>query len=580
MAIPIMIPKNSNKPYLVQSFLEESAGRLPSKVALISDKKRLTYMEIEERANRVAQFLRQSGVQRQDRVAILLENSAESVIAMFAILKADAIFIILSPSMKSQKLLYILNDCQVKALFTHTDKLEVVSAVSGSAPSLKYVIFVGEKDKIPQNDDPISISWSDIDLLSSKSAIRNPQLNTDIECYPLPSTLAPLDSPPSNEFGTPYTLHPPPYASGPAPCALRPVPFSNIDLDLATIIYTSGSTGNPKGVMLTHSNIVSAAASIISYLENREDDIIMNALPLSFDYGLYQVLMAFKFGGTVVLERRFTYPYQIIQKMVQEKVTGLPGVPTIFAILLGLGDLETFDFSSLRYITNTAAALPPAHIAKLRKLFPQARLYSMYGLTECKRVSYLPPEEIDRRPTSVGRGMPNEEVWIVDEQDNRVGPHMVGELVVRGSNVMRGYWSLPEETVRVLKPGKYPGEAVLYTGDLFRMDEEGYLYFVGRKDDMIKSRGERISPKEIEQCLCAMDGVADAAAIGVPDEILGQAIKVFICCREGCSLKEQDILRHCKENLEDFMLPKFVQFVNALPKTPNEKTNRLALGSI
>jgi acyl-CoA synthetase (AMP-forming)/AMP-acid ligase II len=332
--------------------------------------------------------------------------------------------------------------------------------------------------------------------------------------------------------------------------------------------------------MLTHSNIVSAAASIISYLENREDDIIMNALPLSFDYGLYQVLMAFKFGGTVVLERRFTYPYQIIQRMVEEKVTGFPGVPTIFAILLGLKDLETFDFSSLRYITNTAAALPPAHIAKLRKLFPQARLYSMYGLTECKRVSYLPPEEIDRRPTSVGRGMPNEEVWIVDEQDNRVGPHMVGELVVRGSNVMRGYWSLPEETVRVLKPGKYPGEAVLYTGDLFRMDEEGYLYFVGRKDDMIKSRGERISPKEIEQCLCAMDGVADAAAIGVPDEILGQAIKVFICCREGCSLKEQDILRHCKENLEDFMLPKFVQFVNALPKTPNEKTNRLALGSI
>jgi acyl-CoA synthetase (AMP-forming)/AMP-acid ligase II len=163
------------------------------------------------------------------------------------------------------------------------------------------------------------------------------------------------------------------------------VPSFNIDLDLATIIYTSGSTGNPKGVMLTHLNIVSAAASIISYLENREDDIIMNTLPLSFDYGLYQVLMAFRFGGTVVLERGFTYPHQVIQRMVQEKVTGFPGVPTIFAILLGLKDLEAFDFSSLRYITNTAAALPPAHIAKLRKIFPQARLYSMYGLTECKQ---------------------------------------------------------------------------------------------------------------------------------------------------------------------------------------------------
>jgi len=323
--------------------------------------------------------------------------------------------------------------------------------------------------------------------------------------------------------------------------------------------------------------MVSAATSIISYLENREDDIILNTLPLSFDYGLYQVLMAFRFGGTVVLERRFTYPYQTIQRMVEEKVTGLPGVPTIFAILLGFKDLETFDFSSLRYITNTAAALPPAHISKLRKIFPQARLYSMYGLTECKRVSYLPPGEIDRRPTSVGRGMQNEEVWIVDEQGNRVGPHVVGELVVRGSNVMRGYWGLPEETARVLKPGKYPGEVVLYTGDLFRVDEEGYLYFVGRKDDMIKSRGERISPKEIEQCLCAMDGVAEAAVIGIPDEILGQAIKAIISTRDGCSLKEQDVLRHCAENLEDFMVPKSVQFVGNLPRNLNAKIDKLLL---
>jgi acyl-CoA synthetase (AMP-forming)/AMP-acid ligase II len=263
--------------------------------------------------------------------------------------------------------------------------------------------------------------------------------------------------------------------------------------------------------------------------------------------------------------------------MMEEKVTGFPGVPTIFAILLGLKDLGTFDFSSLRYITNTAAALPPAHIAKLRKIFPQARLYSMYGLTECKRVSYLPPEEIDRRPTSVGRGMPNEEVWIVDENGERVGPGETGELVVRGSNVMRGYWGLPEETARVLKPGKYPGEAVLYTGDLFRMDEEGYLYFVGRKDDMIKSRGERISPREIEQCLCAMDGVAEAAVIGIPDEILGQAIKAIISTRSGCSLKEQDVLRHCAENLEDFMVPKSVQFVGGLPKNSNAKVDKLLL---
>jgi acyl-CoA synthetase (AMP-forming)/AMP-acid ligase II len=323
--------------------------------------------------------------------------------------------------------------------------------------------------------------------------------------------------------------------------------------------------------------MISAATSITTYLRNQEDDIIIDVLPLSFDYGLYQVLMAFKFGGTVVLEKSFTYPYQIIQKMIQEKVTGFPGVPTIYAILLGLKDLDKLDFSNLRYITNTAAALPPTHIEKLRKTFPHARIYSMYGLTECKRVSYLPPEEIDRHPSSIGRGMPNEEVWVVDENGNRVGPGVVGELVVRGSNVMRGYWGLPEETTRVLKPGKYPGEVILHTGDLFRTDEGGYLYFVGRKDDMIKSKGERISPKEIEQCLCALECVAEAAVIGIPDEILGQAIKAFIRYHDGKNLTEKEVLKHCKVHLEDFMIPQSITFLDSFPKTSSGKIDKLAL---
>ena len=364
-----------------------------------------------------------------------------------------------------------------------------------------------------------------------------------------------------------------------SPSALCPLPSANIDLDLATIIYTSGSTGTPKGVMLTHLNMVSAAASIIGYLENREDDIILNVLPLSFDYGLYQVLMAFKFGGTVVLGKSFTFSFQVIQEMIREKVTGFPLVPTLLAILLSLKGLDKFDFSNIRYISNTAAALPPAHIAKLRKIFPHVRIFSMYGLTECKRVSYLPPEEIDRRPTSVGKAMPNEEVWIVDDQGNRVGSHMVGELVVRGSNVMRGYWGLPEETARALRPGTYPGEMVLYTGDLFKMDEEGFLYFVGRKDDLIKSRGERISPKEIEDCLCAHEGVAETAVIGVPDEILGMAIVAYLSSKEGFNLDEKRILKHCKENLEEFMIPKFIRIMTPLPKTPNGKIDKRTLKS-
>ena len=537
---------------LLQHFLEHSAQRLPDKIALICGDERLTYSEVDRKTNRVARFLRDHGIERQDRVAIFLDNSVESVISLFGVLKADAIFLMLSPTLKTQKLSYILNNCQAKALITHTNKLNVASSVFGSVPSLRFVIFTGDKDKIPTSGYPNPILWNEMDSLHTSRLAPCEHIDIDSETQHL--TL-------STQHST-SNLHP---------------PTLNIDLDLATIIYTSGSTGDPKGVMLTHLNMVSAATSITTYLENREDDIIIDMLPLSFDYGLYQVLMAFKFGGTVVLEKSFTYPYQVIQKMIQEKVTGFPGVPTIYAILLGLKDLDKFDFSNLRYMTNTAAALPPAHIEKLRKIFPHARIYSMYGLTECKRVSYLPPEEIDRRPGSIGRGMPNEEVWIVDENGNRVGPGVVGELVVRGSNVMRGYWGLPEETERVLRPGKYPGEKVLYTGDLFRTDEEGYLYFVGRKDDMIKSKGERISPKEIEQCLCTLDGVAEAAVIGVSDEILGQAIKAFIRCHDGKNLTDKDVLKHCKVHLEDFMVPQSVIFLDSLPKTSSNKIDKLAL---
>lgn len=529
---------------LVQHFLEHSEARVPDKVALISGEKRVTYGSIDQQANRTAWLLRDLGIERQDRVAILMDNSAESVFALFGILKADAIFLMLSPTMKAPKLSYILNDCQVKALITYSSKARVVSEAVTHVASLRHVLWVGgHASGDPQKDGSVEHHSLDEALGTSPSSMRLPM--------------------PHSAFRIPHSIDPP--------------PSCNIDLDLATVIYTSGSTGEPKGVMLTHSNMVSAATSITEYLENLEDDIIMNVLPLSFDYGLYQVLMAFKFGGTVVLERSFTYPYQVIQKMIQEKVTGFPGVPTVFAILLELKDLDRFDFSALRYITNTAAAFPPAYIQKLRKILPHVRVYSMYGLTECKRVSYLPPEEIDRRPSSVGRGMPNEEVWIVDEHGNLAGPGVVGELVVRGANVMRGYWGLPEETARVLKPGKYPGEKVLRTGDLFKMDSEGYLYFVGRKDDMIKSRGERVSPKEIELCLCALEGVAEAAVVGMPDEILGQAIVAYIRCPDGRSLPEKEVLRHCRANLEDFTVPQTVKFVSSFPKTSSGKIDKLKL---
>ncbi|MEW6375905.1 MAG: AMP-binding protein [Thermodesulfobacteriota bacterium] len=532
---------------LLQNFLEESAKKFPQKVALISKGERLTYQEIDQKANKISQLLQSQGIQRGDRVAIFLDNSIESVVSLFGILKADAVFLMLSPTLKTQKLSYILNNCQAKALITHTNKLGVVSGVFGSVPSLQFVIFAGNKDKIPVSNCPNPVFWGEMDSLTEQLTLNTEHLS-------------------NTQHPTLYTLRPAPYNR-----------CSNIDLDLATIIYTSGSTGNPKGVMLTHLNMISAATSITTYLENVPEDIIIDVLPLSFDYGLYQILMAFKFGGTVVLEQSFAYPYEIIKQMVRERVTGFPGVPTVFAILLQMEDLKKYDLSSLRYITNTAASLPVDHIQRLRGIFPQAKLYSMYGLTECKRVSYLPPDELDRRPGSVGRGMPNEEVWIVDENGNRVEPGVVGELVVRGSNVMRGYWGDPETTDRVLKPGPLPGEKVLYTGDLFKMDEEGFIYFVGRKDDMIKTKGERVSPKEVENALYGLEGIVEVAVIPVQDDILGQAIKAYVVRQNGYPLKEKDVLRHCKNELEEFAIPKYIEFRDSLPKTSSGKIDKLTL---
>jgi len=521
---------------LLQNFLEESAYKFPNKVALIHKGERLNYQQMDEKSNNVARWLRSQGIQRGDRVAVFLDNSIESVVSLFGILKADAVFLMLSPTLKTQKLSYILNNCQARALITHTSKLYVVSGIFGSVSSLQFVIFTGDKGKIPMAHCPLPIFWDEIESWTQHS-----------------------------------TLHTQHAAFSPQP------PTLSIDLDLATIIYTSGSTGNPKGVMLTHLNMISAATSITTYLRNVPEDIIIDVLPLSFDYGLYQVLMAFKFGGTVVLEQSFAYPYKMIKQMVREKVTGFPGVPTMFAILLQMEDIKKYDLGSLRYITNTAAALPVEHIRRIREAFPQATLYSMYGLTECKRVSYLPPEELDRRSGSVGRGMPNEEVWVVDEYGNRVGPGIVGELVVRGSNVMRGYWGDPETTDRVLRPGPIPGEKILYTGDLFKTDAEGFLYFVGRKDDMIKTRGERVSPKEVENALYALEGILEAAVIPIPDEILGQAIKAFIVPRNGYSLTDKSVLKHCKKQLEEFAVPKVIEFRDSLPKTSSGKIDKLTL---
>jgi acyl-CoA synthetase (AMP-forming)/AMP-acid ligase II len=326
--------------------------------------------------------------------------------------------------------------------------------------------------------------------------------------------------------------------------------------------------------MMTHQNVVAAATSITTYLENTSDDIILNVLPIAFDYGLYQVLMAFKVGATLVLEKSFAFPQHIINRAEEEKVTGLPLVPTMAALLLGQRNLAPGVLPSLRYITNTAAALPPTHIERLQALFPHVRLYSMYGLTECKRCTWLPPAELKKRISSVGIAIPGTEAYVADEAGNKAAPNVVGELVIRGAHVMKGYWENPEATARALRPGPYPWESVLYTGDLFRTDEEGFLYFVGRKDDIIKSRGEKVSPKEVENVVYALPGIAEAAVIGVPDPILGHAIKVVVALEPDSTLKAEDVVRHCARFLEDYMVPKHIEFRESLPKTDSGKISR------
>jgi acyl-CoA synthetase (AMP-forming)/AMP-acid ligase II len=349
---------------------------------------------------------------------------------------------------------------------------------------------------------------------------------------------------------------------------------TGINLDLAMLIYTSGSTGFPKGVMMTHQNVDAAATSITTYVGNTPDDIILAVSPISFDYGLYQVLMAVKVGATLVLEKSFAFPQAILNRIAQEKVTGFPLVPTMAALLLQMKDLRPGQYPTLRYITNTAAALPPAHIARLQELFPTTTLFSMYGLTECKRCTYLPPEQLKTRPGSVGIAIPGTEAYVVGDDGVPLPFGSTGELVIRGPHVMKGYWENAEATAKALRPGPLPQEMVLYTGDLFRTDEEGFLYFLGRKDDIIKTRGEKVSPKEVENVLYSLAGVREAAVVGVPDPVLGLAIKAVISLETFSALAAADVIRHCAKHLEDFMVPKHVEIRDQLPKSENGKIAR------
>jgi long-chain acyl-CoA synthetase len=518
-------------PVLVHEWLRRSARRHPSRLALICREQRLSYADIDTYSDQLAITLQAIGVKRHDRVLIFLDNSAETVISVYGVLKAGGAFCIVSPLLKAEKLSYVLLNSQASCIIADTGKHSVVEeSLSGQDHHCK-LIWVQGSAPVSTALTTHSITWDE-----ALSPLNGRITGSQVQQWP-----------------------------------------RLIDRDLAALIYTSASTGEAKGIVSTHHNMVSAARSIIQYIGNTENDVILNVLPLSFDYGLYQVIMTFMTGGTLVLEKGFVYMHEVLQILAREKVTGFPIVPTILAMLLKMENLQRYDLASLRYMTNTGAALPADHIRRIQQVLPHVRFYSMFGLTECKRVCYLPPEQLDAHPLSVGFPMPNCEVSIVDPSGQPVPPGTPGEMVVRGSNVMQGYWNDPALSAHVFRRVGLMGEPHLHTGDIFRQEVDGSLYFLGRSDDMIKRGGERISPREIENVICHMGEVSEAAVLGMPDDVLGQAILAVVVPQPGNRLSPHSVLQYCAKHLESFMIPRSVIVAERLPKTPNGKVDKKRL---
>ena len=498
----------------VEASLHQSALAEPGKIAVIAGGTRLSYADLDERSDRLASALLAHGVSRGDRVVVFMENTWETTVAIFAVLKAGAVFCPVNPATKAEGLGFVLRDCRPRAVLTH-GKFAALCAEAGAAlPNAPLLV-----------------------------ATKGPS-------GPVPGVLA-FEDCLAGERG--------------------PLPADSGDGDLAMIIYTSGSTGRPKGVMMTHASMDAVSASITLYLENTAEDVVLSVLPLSFTYGLHQLIAAVRVGATLVLEKSFAFPHALFETARAHGVTVLPLVPTMAAIIVAMK--EGTALPTLRALTNAAAPLPPVHLQALRSLFPGARLYSMYGLTECARAAYLPPEELDRRPDSVGKAIPGTEVFVVDEAGLPVGPGTVGELVVCGPHLMQGYWENPEATEAALRQGPLPEGKRLHTGDLFRRDAEGFLYFVGRKDDMLKIRGEKVAPRQVEAVLCACPGVMEAVVFAVPDEILGATLRAVVVASDPAPT-ERAVIRHCARHLADFMVPKAVEFRTDLPRTASGKVIR------
>lgn len=509
---------------LVHETLLDTAERCPEKPAVIVDGQQYTYHELRDSARRMARTLVDVGIRRGDRVVVFAENGWLAVVAIFATLFAGGTFIIVNPQTKGEKLKFTLEDSGARCLVTQDHLGDVFGPIVAGCSSLAAIICSG---------NPHTIEFRRVVTFAEAVAAE-----------------ALLEAAPT------------------------------IALDLAAIIYTSGTMGTPKGVMITHQNMVFTMGSVIQYLRLDDSHRFLNVLPLSFSYGLYHVLMSVKLGVGVVLERSFAFPARVFQRVREHNVSVFGAVPTVFSMLLSVHARSPLVFPSVTRVTNAAAALPESYIPGLREVFPNALLFKMYGQTECKRATYLEPELVDSKPGSVGKAIPGTETYLLSPEGQPVPVGEAGILHVRGPHVMLGYWNRPEETDKMLRPGRYPGERVLCTHDWFKMDDEGFLYFVARNDDIIKTRGEKVSPTEVEHALVAMEGIRESAVIGVPHQLFGQAIRAYVVLEDGADLTPRAIQVMCRSKLENLMVPEEVVIVPTLPKTDSGKIRRAALADL
>lgn len=513
--------------YLLHSLIARQAARRPEATALGYRDQTCSYGWLWQAVNAFARGLQKLDLARAERVAVFLPKLPEAVISCFGTTAAGGVFVPVNPVLKPEQLAYILVDCNVRVLVTQRSRWLALREALVHCHDLRAVVLI----------DPAGEDLSD------------PRMHGFAQLC---------------EGG-----------GGPAARGI-------IDADMAAILYTSGSTGHPKGVVLSHRNMVDGARSVAQYLHNTASDRLLAVLPLSFDYGFSQLSTAFAVGASCYL-LDYLLPRDVVRAVERYRITGLAAVPPLWVQLAEV-EWPAAAANGLRYFTNSGGALPTATLARLRGLFRHAAPYLMYGLTEAFRSSYLPPAEIDRRPRSIGKAIPGVELLVINDAGEECAPHEPGELVHRGSLVAMGYWGDPGRTAERFRPaplqpaGIALREIAVWSGDTVTRDEEGFLYFVGRRDDMIKTSGYRVSPVEVEELIYGSGLVAEVAAIGLPHERLGQGVAVVVAPVRAGVLDPQALLAHCRQRLPAYMVPLAVlEEPGGLPRNPNGKIDRKAL---